>query len=73
MKVLMPVAVIAVAEDMKKNMEDLHQDSFQTSTCKWFFCTFKCGNTTVSEQQYNYMANKLGNYNCDNKSCDECR
>ena len=70
MEVLMPVAVIAVADDIKENLEYLHQDNFQTSTCKWFFCTFKCGNTTVSEQQYNYMSDKL---DCDNESCNQCQ
>ena len=70
MEVLMPVAVIAVADDIKENVEYLHQDTFQTSTCKWFFCTFKCGNTTVSEQQYNYMSDKL---DCDNESCNQCQ
>ena len=76
MKVLMPVAITVVADDIWKKMKDLRTDSDQKTPCTWLFCTFKCGNTTISEQQYNYMANKfnskLGN-NCDNKSCDQCR
>ena len=73
MEVSIPVAVTMVVDEIRSKMSEINDDSIKPSTCKWFFCTFKCGNTAVSEQQYNYMGNKLGHHNCNNQRCDKCQ